>query len=994
MFDSFHNERIFPVTMTGPDSFELDGQEYTGKPHSAGREFAEGEKAFVVFTSSKSPFGGPAGRRMPLILAGATKRSWMVEGPSAAAAISAAWSQALANCGLNPLALACYRPDPDASTITVWSGTGGTYNDFPVLLDKDANPVLGFAVRKLDNSNWDKIRVVLPTGVSTENHFECDWTDADTDFGSFVSGLIATSPDANIVFLSEYNRGYCWRKRAEALEKLTLSAKMPAHGPYLANMSDSGVLCFPNYSKQPSGVVSYDVRSNVEPGSPAIIANVEGSSTNKIQFYGLDTEGATLSPTDFDPVALLSEVTNPVISSYIGNLPFNSSGQLLVWATGRDAFSPDSSGFEKSASIGFNFNGFTHHPTLPLLNYQNASFAWGKKLVAVIGAVSAAGAVAWRHTIEITPSDPMTNTQLINPFDAVFATQTENNMYTAANQTAEDDPAIGGAGLSWRPYSGVTYSGVCPPGRLTTNRQTYPGWGSGSGGLYAFSVGASGIEGEYNPADPYAETGVRYSYGHFAIPRYDHFRSVQIELLPRGRNLAVPTRLSESVDPEQAKRRNWNVYEDWSGPTAQATGALVVKRQDDSAYFAYTAPRQCYFGGTSTLVGTVTPLKNTGPYAFAEIIYDRITQTDLITPYTDEHGVTGDPFLLEIDFITYPRWTNGGGAVYYGLGQGNAFHDGPSGAVECFFVRSQSYLSKRYLRKIDSSGSLVWEKDMTQLVAGAEYWATRTELGVDPATDELIGAISNEALPLGDDMGPPRPVGRVVFQWADFHVLGPNFLPVQRLCIYDDSNGNLLHTLDLSTADNEEDPAEVLTTDTRATGDPITFSETFTGDGSTTEFSLSHHAESLDYVDVGGTTTDATLSGDGMSVVISPAPEDGSEIYVSYITGYTVGPVVYRAGNRRWDPVVREIHIGVGPDNLEWAMISIALSDRSSASGGYSDRQLRLKMGSNITVAPDQTWGGSIVNTNQAIHGGSIYRLGSNGGGSNSILRKTNPSTV
>ena len=83
------------------------------------------------------------------------------------------------------------------------------------------------------------------------------------------------------------------------------------------------------------------------------------------------------------------------------------------------------------------------------------------------------------------------------------------------------------------------------------------------------------------------------------------------------------------------------------------------------------------------------------------------------------------------------------------------------------------------------------------------------------------------------------------------------------------------------------------------TGIRSPFSETFTGDGSTTEFSPSHHMESLDYVDVGGTTTDATLSGDGMSVVISP-PEDGSEIYVSYITGYTVGPVVYRAGNRRW----------------------------------------------------------------------------------------------
>ena len=72
-------------------------------------------------------------------------------------------------------------------------------------------------------------------------------------------------------------------------------------------MSDQGVLCFLNYSKQPGGTVSYDVRTNIEPGAPSIIANTEGSSTNKIQFYNLDNESPTLSPTDFDPASLFSK---------------------------------------------------------------------------------------------------------------------------------------------------------------------------------------------------------------------------------------------------------------------------------------------------------------------------------------------------------------------------------------------------------------------------------------------------------------------------------------------------------------------------------------------------------------------------------------------------------------------------------------------------------------------------------------------------------------
>lgn len=101
LFDSFHAEKIFPVTMTGPDSFMLDGEEYQGKPHCAGREFAPGEKSHIVFTANQNPFGGPVGRRMPVIFAGASRRSWMVEGPSAITVDVAAWVQSNAGPGQN-----------------------------------------------------------------------------------------------------------------------------------------------------------------------------------------------------------------------------------------------------------------------------------------------------------------------------------------------------------------------------------------------------------------------------------------------------------------------------------------------------------------------------------------------------------------------------------------------------------------------------------------------------------------------------------------------------------------------------------------------------------------------------------------------------------------------------------------------------------------------------------------------------------------------------
>lgn len=108
MFFKPRPEQIFPVNMLGPDSFELDGEVYTGKPQSAGREFAPGEKAFVAFTAK--------GRRLPVILAGAAKRSWMVEGPSPGQQLGE-WMQAEGNPFLGRPGLVSFSPTGTFSTL-------------------------------------------------------------------------------------------------------------------------------------------------------------------------------------------------------------------------------------------------------------------------------------------------------------------------------------------------------------------------------------------------------------------------------------------------------------------------------------------------------------------------------------------------------------------------------------------------------------------------------------------------------------------------------------------------------------------------------------------------------------------------------------------------------------------------------------------------------------------------------------------------------------
>lgn len=984
LFDAFHNEKIFPVNMTGPDSFELDGEEYQGKPHCAGREFAPGEKAHIAFTANTNPFGGPVGRRMPVIFAGATRRSWMVEGPSAGGTLLAGlWAQALSSGGLNPLALACFRPDPTASTLTAWSGIGGHYNDYPVLLDKDARPVLCFAERKIDNSNWDKMRVLIATGTDTELAYECDWTGADT---SFLAGFNATSADGNLVYLSEANSRRAWRKRGEALEEITLIGLSSNHGYDASNMSDGGRLIFPRYYKHYTGHVNYAEYAGGEPPpSPTITWT---SDDVLIERFDLDIEDATVAKADIDPASFF-EYDHPGLMDFSGSHAFDSQGRILAWASARDSFDPSEVGFDAAACVGWERNNY-QLPRAPGGDfiYPNHATTFGRKIAGALACIGSSGTI-WVHKIEKTAGDPLSNSQLIDPFESIFATQTEDNSYTDANAvSAVNYPANDLRPEPHVPFSSIEWGGLAAPGALNSSQRRILSHEVGS--LYFGPYYLYYNTGEYTGFppydDPYAVTGHQVSGGNFALPRYDHYNAVGIELLPRGRNLTKATKLTS----DDSKRENWDVFSSWAGPTSQSGSSVVVKRPEDAAYLCYTVPRSCFFGGFSTLQGHVSDAGHGAPYAFAQEI-----QASWNSYYRiDRAEEDGGPYTLTVDPFTYPLWSSIGSGGY-GLGSA-AFINADQIAVTGHYVRGLSYLSERYLRKVDSEGALVWETDLTQLVAGAECWRSRTEMGVRPPGDELIGGVTTEELPLGDDMGPARAAGRVVLLPCDFHELGPNFLPTQRLLVFDDSNGSLLHTLPLTDAGGGIDPDETLAEDIRGPGDPITSSDSASGDGVTTEFFLSQAAQSIVYAEVDGELVEATLGEDGESIIFTEAPADGIVWYVEYVTGYTEGELIWEAGEKRFDTTVSRIHCGVDPNSKEWALVALHTEDRLPGEDSQTgDRTMRLKMGTSISVAPDCDWIFETLSLRNAIHGGSIYRLGSNGAGTaNSILRKTNPSTT
>lgn len=108
-------DEIYPVTMTGPDSFMLDGQEYTGKPSVAGKRFSADERAFVGFAA--------IGRRQAVILTGATRQSNQKNTPFGIVVNVTDWLQSNQGVGQNALgglvAAGLYAQDPPA--VTAWN---------------------------------------------------------------------------------------------------------------------------------------------------------------------------------------------------------------------------------------------------------------------------------------------------------------------------------------------------------------------------------------------------------------------------------------------------------------------------------------------------------------------------------------------------------------------------------------------------------------------------------------------------------------------------------------------------------------------------------------------------------------------------------------------------------------------------------------------------------------------------------------------------------
>lgn len=132
-------DEIYPVLMTGPNSFILDGQEYTGKPQAAGKRFGTGERAYVGFAA--------VGRRQPVILVGTARQHSATNSPHIILTQFALWPQS----GGNP-----YNANGPLEETLSSDWTGVDYN------------VLGSSV-EIPRYYWDdEIKFTVRTGAEPD----------------------------------------------------------------------------------------------------------------------------------------------------------------------------------------------------------------------------------------------------------------------------------------------------------------------------------------------------------------------------------------------------------------------------------------------------------------------------------------------------------------------------------------------------------------------------------------------------------------------------------------------------------------------------------------------------------------------------------------------------------------------------------------------------------------------------------------------------------
>lgn len=419
---------LYPVTMTGPNSFTLDGEEYSGRPSIAGRKLAEGEKAFA---------GSALGGKRGLVIMGAAnvprRRRLM---PNWQVALTD-WLYALGGPGLGRWALSA-QPDPNATPSTVWTGTT-RFDAYPLgvlSLAAGAKIVTAQMLRTEDDTAWEKLRLhVVGTGAET---LDVDLTASpDLVFGysHLWSDAAGTLVIAHLAPTTQF-----YRRRFSLFEAITL-ADLSAANFDLVNVI-AGTIATGAHTRQIPTCSGTHLYSSIDvtfaTGYPTNGGHVEG--------WLADVSGTSLARAWQKTPEELLELTQPVVLSWQGQVA-QAGNRLLALASGREAlWVSGPSEYDLGLATGFDRAPASDSSVVDL---ENNIFS--RSLKAVVALINpATGEVADRYTITATPAAPVTDNGLLQPMeDTLEATMptdsgvgTPSYVYTWGGRHGQEDTSV------------------------------------------------------------------------------------------------------------------------------------------------------------------------------------------------------------------------------------------------------------------------------------------------------------------------------------------------------------------------------------------------------------------------------------------------------------------------------------------------------------------------------------------------------------------------
>ncbi len=388
-------EGVYPVIMTGPDSFILHGQEYTGKPSIAGR-LGEDDRAFVAFRG--------IGRRLPVIFAKATQGSDQRNSPFAPVSLTD-WLYAAGGPGLSRGAVSPF-PDFTAMGVEMWTGSSrpDAYPLGVLLLDTGATILTAQMLRNEGDTAWEKLRLYV-VGSDPET-LDVDLS-ASPDLVYGYSGMWS-NPAGDLVFCWLEPTLQLYRRRFDLFEGITLSDVSQASLAGV-NISPGGLIGLGRHVRQ------YPSTSGGPGWYSGPITTTYGSTipTNggMLEGWVADVSGTTLARAfSVDPAEIL-ELTNPVVLTWNSGQMAARGEALVGVAAGREILHAPSATPWQLLLISGGGSG----PVSDVAVISTSAAVYSTTQKACIYALDDSGATLWSDSLSVTAAVAVGDSGLLNP---------------------------------------------------------------------------------------------------------------------------------------------------------------------------------------------------------------------------------------------------------------------------------------------------------------------------------------------------------------------------------------------------------------------------------------------------------------------------------------------------------------------------------------------------------------------------------------------------